>query len=525
VILLKIKRVNSQKYVIGGDLTLRDKTLKKMVWQHAKHQNGYLFTQAYKSGRWNGKVQVYRPTNIRAGYLQETIDYLDASEIPWVWENPDDNKYDDIDYDEFVKFCTKLIEAVSPSFQKKHNIDLEVRDYQINAAYKFLTQRIGIALHATSAGKSLTIAFILGYLFYKNLIKKAVILVPLQSLVTQFYRDLLDFGFKDNFVGKLYSSEKQINRAITVAMTNSTHNILGTMEEENFFDSIDLVICDEVHKASSKTVIESTLRFHNAKYFFGCTGTLPEDELDKEIVHSLYGNVIDKRKLKELKEEYNAVSNVMVGILNFSYGMKGLRSRTKSSDSHMDWHEEVEFLQNDFEFRNPYIVSTLVNNFDKKKNIVALVKNIDYGTKMYHKICEAVDRKARKSVYWIDGSMKLSDRDDIMQKCRKSKTPYIIVTNFQVFSTGVNIPNIDVVAMIDAGKSKINVAQTIGRGVRKSENKVDVLILDCSCDLKYGSRHGRKRQKLYIEEGFTVMEKEIFRDEDRKLMENINSLR
>jgi len=523
--MLKLKRVHAQKYKIGGDLILRDEVLKRLVWKHAKHQKGYLFTQAYKSGRWNGRIQTYKPTAIRAGFLQETIDYLDANNVEWEWENKSEAFTPDYTYDEFYKFCTNLIEAVKPSFSKKHNIDLEVRDYQIDAAWKFLSQHIGIALHATSAGKSLTIAFILGFLFYKNIIKKAVIMVPLQSLVTQFYRDLIDFGFKENFVGKLYSGSKQTTRPITIAMNNSTHNMLDTLEETEFFDKVDLVICDEVHRAASKTVIESVERYHNAKYFFGCTGTLPEDELNKEIVHSLFGNVLDSRKLKELREEYDAVSNVKVGILNFSYGIKGLRSRAKCGDSTMDWHEEVEFLQSDFEFRNPYIINTLVNNFNKGKKIVALVKNIEYGLKMYHKITEAVDKKSRKMVFWMDGSMKLSDRDAIIKKCKKSKSPYVIVTNFQIFSTGVNIPNIDVVAMIDAGKSKINVAQTIGRGVRKSQDKVDVLILDCSCDLKYGSRHGRTRKKLYAEEGFMVMEKDIYRDGDLKMRKNFDSLR
>jgi superfamily II DNA or RNA helicase len=530
--LLVIKKVNSQKYTIAPAGGLRDEVLKKLVWDHAKHQSGYLFTDAYRSGRWNGKVQVYRPTNIRAGYIQETIDYLDNNGVEWQWEGnvvpentPVEMSEPEFTYEEFYKFCTNLIEAVKPSFAKKHNIDLEVRDYQIEAAWKFLTCRIGIALHATSAGKSLTIAFILGFLFYKNIIKKAVILVPLQSLVTQFYGDLMDFGFKKRFVGKLYSGVKQTNRPITVAINPSTHNMIGTVAETEFFDRVDLVICDEVHKASAKTVTESVLRFHNAQYFFGCTGTLPEDPLDKEIVHSLFGNVLDKRKLKELREEYNAVSNVKVGILNFCYGMKGLMSRAKSRESTMDWQEEVHFLQNDFDFRNPYIINTLINNFKRGKKIVALVKNIEYGLKMYHQIEENIDRKSRKVVYWIDGSMKLADRDAIIKKCKNSKSPYIIVTNFQIFSTGVNIQNINMVAMVDAGKSKITVAQTIGRGVRKAKNKSEVLVLDCSCDLKYGNRHGRKRKKLYAEEGFTVMEKVVYRDEDAKLKEKFDALR
>lgn len=526
--MLTVKKINSQHFSIGGDIPLRNDLFRKTIWKHSKYMKNYIFSRAYKKGSWNGRVQVFSPTRIRAGYLREVLDLLDGSGHPYTldWEDSDGSTFT---YEDFYNFCVNLIEIVKPAFKEKHNIDLEVRDYQIDAAWKFLSQKehiaTGIALHATSAGKSLTIAFILGFLFFKGIIQKAVILVPLQSLVTQFYGDLLDFGFSEKCLGKLYANEKQTNRAITIAMNPSTHKIIGTAEESNFFDDVDLVICDEVHKASAKTVTESVLRFHNAKYFFGCTGTLPEDELDLEIINSMFGEVLDKRKLKELREEYNAVSKVKVGILQFCYGMKGLLSRAKGTDSHMDWHEEVEFLQNDFEFRNPYIVQTILNNYERGHNIVVLVKNIEYGLKMYHKIEEGVDRSNRKRIYWIDGSMKLEDRDDIIKKCRKTKKPYIIVTNFQIFSTGVNIRNINCVFCIDAGKSKITVAQTIGRGVRKDHDKNEVLIFDCSCDLKYGNRHGRKRKKLYEEEGFTVFEKVIYKNDDENLRSKFESLR
>jgi superfamily II DNA or RNA helicase len=105
--------------------------------------------------------------------------------------------------------------------------------------------------------------------------------------------------------------------------------------------------------------------------------------------------------------------------------------------------------------------------------------------------------------------MDVSDRDEIKNHCKESSDPYIIITNYQVFSTGMNIPNLDVVMLCDSMKSKITIAQTIGRGVRKSHGKKEVLILDCACDLKYGSEHLRKRRKLYESEGFKVFEKKI----------------
>ena len=533
--MLTVKKIHSQKYVIKaerGQTSVRDDALKRVFWNHSKHQPGYIFTPAYKSGRWNGKVNLFSATDIRAGFLREALDELDNKGIEWQWEGnkiPDHlpfryDEHDDFTYEEFRSFCEKLIKGCGPKFKEKHGIDLEIRDYQIDAAFKFLKRKIGIALHATSAGKSLMIAFILGFLFYKNMIEKAVILVPLQSLVTQFYRDLIDYGFKEGFVGKLYSDEKQTSRPITVAMTVSSHNMIDTLEGEDFFKKTDILICDEVHKSAAKTVTETIMNFTEAKYFFGCTGTLPEAELDQDRVFSMFGHVLDTRKLKELQEEYNAVSNVKVGILNFSYGEKAFLSNLSFKTSTDDWHSEVRFLQGDDEFRNPYIVNTLVNNYNQGRNIVVLVKNIEYGLKMYDKIGKEVDTKNKKCVFWIDGSTKLQEVDRVIDKCKSGDIQYIIVTDFQKFSTGVNIPNIDVVCFCDSAKSKITVAQSIGRGVRKTKTKDEVIILDCACDLKYGARHSRIRKKLYEKEGFEVYEKTIYKDEDKELKGKIKSL-
>jgi superfamily II DNA or RNA helicase len=155
-----------------------------------------------------------------------------------------------------------------------------------------------------------------------------------------------------------------------------------------------------------------------------------------------------------------------------------------------------------------------VDNHEKGRNIIVLVKNIEYGEKMYREI----RKRTNQNTYVIFGSgeekIKLDERDEVIQKCKKSKKPYIIVTNFQIFSMGVNLPNVNLVAMIDAGKSKITVAQTIGRGVRRTGEKNQVFILDCYADLKYSHNHGLKRKKLYRDEGFRVLEKEVTIEEE-----------
>ena len=518
--MLVVKKYHSQKYAIvapRGETPARDEALKGVFWKHSKHQPGYVFSPSYRRGTWNGRVNNFSPTDIRAGFLKESLDALDNANVEWQWE---DNKQPEVlpfrtetsnefSYEEFTKFCSDLIEAVNPKFKKKHNIELELRDYQVDAGYKLLREKIGIALHSTSAGKSIMIAFVLGFLFYKAAISKAVILVPLQSLVTQFYRDLIDYGFKESFIGKVFSDSKEINKPIVVATAASAKNIIDTLDSEVFFDKTDMLICDEVHRSSAKTTYKTVTHFKNAKYFFGCTGTLPESELDKDKVFSIFGQILDKRNLKELENEYNAVTKVKVGILNFCYGKMGFLSRLSMNSSTDEWNQEVEFLQNDDKFRNPYIIGTIKNNFNSGRNVVVLVKNIAYGVRMYNKIKEEIDCNNEQCVFWIDGTMKLRDVDAIIEKCKQDNFNYVIVTDFQKFSTGINIKTISAVFLIDAGQSDVTVAQTIGRGVRKNVGKEDVLVFDCSCDLKYGSRHGRKRKKLYEREGFFVMEKNI----------------
>jgi superfamily II DNA or RNA helicase len=509
--MITLKRHHAQYFEAKAEnAKVRNDTFKALIWKHAKKQPNYVFSKAYKTRGWNGIIQVYKPNRITAGYIQETIDFLNNNSIEWQWENneePLDVKTKSITYEEFHDYCCKIIGAVKEKYYIKTKIKLEVRDYQIQAGYKFIKERRGIILHSTSAGKSLTIAFILGFLFYKKLIKSAIILVPLQSLVTQFYNDLIDFGFNPDSLGKLYSNEHSINKPIVVAMLNSARNVLDTLEEEPFFGGVDLVICDEVHKAAAKTVHNMIQHFTNAEYFFGCTGTLPESELDKEMIFSLFGEVIDKRKLKELQEKYEAVSPVKIGIMKFNYGMTSILSNAKRQQSHLDWTQEVDFLQTDNKFRNPYIAATIAKNLQRGEKIIVLTKNIEFGQNLLNLTKAKINHP---NMFWIEGKIHLDDRDKILSFCRSTTEPYVVFTNYQVFSTGINIPNLTLLVCMDFAKSYVNTLQTIGRGVRKSDNKSEIKILDVTSDLKYSILHTTKRKLYYRQEGFQVLEKTIY---------------
>jgi len=78
-----------------------------------------------------------------------------------------------------------------------------------------------------------------------------------------------------------------------------------------------------------------------------------------------------------------------------------------------------------------------------------------------------------------------------------------------VASTGINIPRIFNMVLIEPGKSFIRVIQSIGRGLRKTEDKDFVQIWDITSTAKFAKRHLSKRKKFYEEANYEYEIKKI----------------
>jgi len=76
------------------------------------------------------------------------------------------------------------------------------------------------------------------------------------------------------------------------------------------------------------------------------------------------------------------------------------------------------------------------------------------------------------------------------------------------FSTGINIRNLHNIIFASPSKSQIRVLQSIGRGLRVSDNKTDTKLFDIADDITYEKRinysylHSLERIKIYKREKF-----------------------
>jgi superfamily II DNA or RNA helicase len=122
-------------------------------------------------------------------------------------------------------------------------------------------------------------------------------------------------------------------------------------------------------------------------------------------------------------------------------------------------------------------------------NTLVLINRIDTGKKLIDLIPEAV---------FVSGGMKLDDRKEEYDEIKTSNGKIILAT-YGVAAVGINSPRIFNLVLLEPGKSFVRVIQSIGRGIRKAEDKDHVEIWDITSTCKYAKRHLTERKKYYKE--------------------------
>jgi superfamily II DNA or RNA helicase len=134
-------------------------------------------------------------------------------------------------------------------------------------------------------------------------------------------------------------------------------------------------------------------------------------------------------------------------------------------------------------------ISTLVRSLSDAGNTLVLVNRIDTGKLLTEMIDDAV---------FISGEVKGSKRKEEYKE-HATNDNKVTVATYGVAAVGINIPRIFNLVLLEPGKSFVRVIQSIGRGIRKAEDKDFVQIWDVTSTCKYAKRHLTARKKFYKE--------------------------
>jgi len=138
-------------------------------------------------------------------------------------------------------------------------------------------------------------------------------------------------------------------------------------------------------------------------------------------------------------------------------------------------------------------------------NTLCLFQLVEKHGKILYKQVE--DEIKDRKIFFVYGGTDTGTREDIRSIVENEKNS-IIIASYGTFSTGINIRNINNIVFSSPSKSKIRVLQSIGRGLRISENKNSILVFDIADDVSYKQRrnftltHFTERINIYNEQQF-----------------------
>jgi superfamily II DNA or RNA helicase len=224
------------------------------------------------------------------------------------------------------------------------------------------------------------------------------------------------------------------------------------------------------------------------KYRYGLTGTLDGTQTHKLVLEGLFGPVKEVVSTKELIDK-KTLAQLKIKCIILKH--KQIRER-------MTYAEELQHLAGEPK-RNKFISDLLLHLNGNTLCLFQLVEK--HGKILYEGL------KEEENVFLIYGKTDTKEREDIRHIVDGAKNSTIIAS-YGVFSTGINIRNINHIVLASPSKSKIRVLQSIGRGLRTSSTKDSVLIFDLADDISYRERrnftlnHFMERINIYNEQQF-----------------------
>jgi superfamily II DNA or RNA helicase len=441
---------------------------------------GAKFMPQYRSKYWDGKIRLYstHTGEIYVGLLDKIVSWAKRYEYSVEFK---DNKFygtpleenEMISYEGVKEYMTRI---------SSH----KPRDYQVNAVYDALRYNRKLLISPTASGKSLMIYSVVRYFCDKN--HKILLVVPTTSLVEQMYKDFLDYGWdSESHCHKIYSGkEKQTNKSVVITTWQSIYNL-----PRSFFDSFDVVIGDEAHLFKSKSLVSIMTKLDNAKYRFGFTGTLDGSQTHKWVLEGLFGPSYKVTQTKELIEKGH-LSKLQIKILLLKH----------SPHKFNEFEEEIQYLIG-HEKRNNFIKNLVL---DLKGNSLVLFNRVEtHGLPLYELINNSASKE--RKIFFVHGGVDTEERE-LVREITERENNAIIVASYGTFSTGINIRNLHNVIFASPSKSRVRNLQSIGRVLRKGNNKTQAILYDIADDITYNSKknytlnHLIERIKIYNEEDF-----------------------
>jgi len=439
---------------------------------------GARYQPSVRLGRWDGKIPFFNLGGTTyINLLPEILPYLD--EQGYDVEVQDTRQYRTTF--EFSPVDENTYQHKTwPRNHPRAGESIVLRDYQPEIINRFLTNPQCVQEVATGAGKTIVTAALADAVSQYG---RTIIIVPNKSLVTQTEDDFVNL---DLDAGVYFGDRKEYGRTHTICTWQSLNNLLKTTKNAEaeitigeFLEGVVAVIVDEVHQAKAdalKTLLSGP--FAQVPIRWGLTGTIPKEDYARQSINCMLGPVVGHLSASELQEAGH-LAQCHVNVVQLM-----------DHREYNNYQSELKYLIETAE-RLDYI-ARLISTIVDSGNTLILVDRISAGRALAERLPGSV---------FVSGATKAGERKEHYDEVAEASDKIIIAT-YGVAAVGINIPRIFNLVLLEPGKSFVRVIQSIGRGIRRAEDKDFVQIWDITSTCKFAKRHLTKRKAFYKEANY-----------------------
>lgn len=433
------------------------------------------YLPAVRLGRWDGKVAFFQlGGSTYVNLLPEILPMLEQ------WDY-------DVELEDLREYRTtfdfeplredSFAHAQWPKGHPLAGQPVTLRDYQIEIVNNFLANPQCLQEVATGAGKTVMTAALSSRV---EPFGRSIVIVPNKSLVTQTETDYRNLGLD---VGVYFGERKEHGHQHTICtwqslniLLKNTRNGTADVSIAEFIEGVVCVIVDEVHQAKAdalKTLLTGVMAQIPIRW--GLTGTIPKEQFEFQALHVSLGPVIGRLAAAELQDR-GVLAQCHVNIVQLVDHVE-----------YTNYQSELKYLLE--ESGRLDAMARLIQEVNNTGNTLVLVDRISAGQALLERLNNAV---------FVSGETKTTERKEHYDSISETQDKIIIAT-YGVAAVGINIPRIFNLVLVEPGKSFVRVIQSIGRGIRKAEDKDHVAIWDITSTCRFAKRHLTKRKAYYRE--------------------------
>ena len=444
------------------------------------------YLPAVRLGRWDGKVSYFQlGGSTYTNLLPEIIPILEKF-------NYDIELDDQREYKTSFEFTAVTESTFShkcwPKGHPQEGKPIMLRDYQVEIINNFLTTPQCLQEIATGAGKTIMTAALSDAVSPYG---RSIVIVPNKSLVTQTERDYINM---DLDVGVFFGDRKEFGRTHTICtwqslnvLMKNTKNGVADITITEFLEDVVCVIVDEVHMAKAdalKTLLTSVVS--QVPIRWGLTGTIPKEKFESQALLVSLGPVVSKLAASELQDR-GVLAQCHVNIVQLQDHVE-----------YTNYQSELKYLLE--ESGRLDTMAKLIAQVNETGNTLVLVDRISAG--------QALAERLGERAVFVSGATKGTERQEHYDEVAEA-TDKIIIATYGIAAVGINIPRIFNLVLVEPGKSFVRVIQSIGRGIRKAEDKDHVQIWDVTSTCKFAKRHLTKRKQFYKEANYPFTQEKL----------------